>query len=452
MSGVLRCWGQDSGGSLGFLPDEHEVPYATPVAGALTGVTHVIATSTGNGGSGHACAIASGAAWCWGPNGYGVAGNGGAERMLETPAAIPALAGATLIDKNASRSCGIVNGGALCWGGGNLGNGVGTKSYVPVAVTGMTSGVSDIGVGWRSICVLQSGKVFCWGDGIHGQLAGGTSGKLATSAVALPGAATALDAGTDSACAVVDGGVWCWGSNSSGALGVGIATKTSSTAVNVSGLPAGSGVVDISGNSRHYCALLSDGSVRCWGDNASGESGNGTAAGIVETPVAVPLPGPATSVAVGGNHTCAAVGANVYCWGSNSGGQLGGGIVGGTSGVPVKVLLPPKATVAGVARSVKPNSSRKATVGAVKCPKGAGLCTAALPKTVIVKLGGKSYKIGITKLAPVTPGTTGEIVATLSRALYAKLTGGKSARIRVKVPVTNAGGKLVKTIGAKVKR
>ena len=165
-----------------------------------------------------------------------------------------------------------------------------------------------------------------------------------------------------------------------------------------------------------------------------------------------PGPSRAISLAFGGDHTCAAVGANVYCWGSNSGGQLGGGNVGGTSGVPVKVLLPPKATVAGAARSVKPNGSRKATVSAVKCPKGAGLCTAALPETVTVKLGGTSYKIAIAELVPVTPGTTGEIVATLSTKLFAKLAGGKSARIRVKVPVTDAGGKLVKTIAANVKR
>ena len=82
------------------------------------------------------------------------------------------------------------------------------------------------------------------------------------------------------------------------------------------------------------------------------------------------------------------MGTNVYCWGSNSGGQLGGGTVGGTSGVPVKVLLPPKATVAGVARSVKVEGSRKATVGTAVCPKGAGLCAVVLPKTVTVKLGG----------------------------------------------------------------
>ena len=181
MSGILRCWGQDTSGALGFLTDEHEVPYATPVAGALKGVTHVVATATGGGGSGHVCAIASGAAWCWGPNGYGVAGNGGNERMLETPVAISALAGGlTLIDKNATRSCAIVNGGAFCWGSSGLGNGDNPKkSNVPVPVTGMASGVTDIGVGWRSTCALQSGKVFCWGNGIHGQLGGGSQQQAA---------------------------------------------------------------------------------------------------------------------------------------------------------------------------------------------------------------------------------------------------------------------------------
>ena len=89
---------------------------------------------------------------------------------------------------------------------------------MPVAVVGMAAGVTDIGAGWRSVCVLQAGAVYCWGDGIHGQLAGGGS-KQPEAAVPLPGPATALDAGDDSACAVVNGGVWCWGSNGDGRLG-----------------------------------------------------------------------------------------------------------------------------------------------------------------------------------------------------------------------------------------
>ena len=130
----------------------------------------------------------------------------------------------------------------------------------------MGSGVTDIGAGWRSICVLQGGAVFCLGNGIHGQLGGGKGSRKPDGAVRLPGPATAIDAGTDSACAVVNGGVWCWGSNGDGRLGIGDATaKGGATPVNVVGLPAGAGAVDIAGNSSHYCVLMADGSVRLLG-------------------------------------------------------------------------------------------------------------------------------------------------------------------------------------------
>ena len=172
-SGQVRCWGQDTSGALGFLTDSHEVPYATPVGAPITGATDVDATSTGNGGSGHVCAVAGGAAWCWGPNGYGVAGTGTKERYIPVPVAVPALAsGVTLIEKNASRSCAHRQRRRLV-----LGQRPQRRRHdqddspVPVAVAGMAAGVTDIGAGWRSVCVLQAGSVYCCGNGIHGQLA-----------------------------------------------------------------------------------------------------------------------------------------------------------------------------------------------------------------------------------------------------------------------------------------
>ena len=452
-SGQVRCWGQDTSGALGFLTDSHEVPYATPVGAPITGATHVVATSTGNGGSGHVCAVANGAAWCWGPNGYGVAGTGTKEREISIPVAVPALAsGVTLIDKNASRSCAVVNGGAWCWGSAYLGDGTKSDSPVPVAVLGHGSGVTDIGAGWRSVCVLKDGAVYCWGNSIHGQTAGGGT-RQPDVAVPLPGPATALDAGTDSACAVVDGGVWCWGSNGSGRLGIGdLAITKSSTPLNVAGLPAGSGIVDIAGNSSHYCALRADGAVLCWGDNHSGKVGNGATTGEVAAPSAVQgLPGPASSISVTGGHSCAAVGKDFYCWGSNSGGQLGGGKIGGVSGTAVKVLLPPKASVTRPSAPVKVNRSRKATVATILCPIGTGSCAVTLPKTVTVKLNGVFYKLAIAKLDKVAPGIKAEVVATLPGGLYSKLVG-KSVRVPVRVVATNFGGKLTKTVTATVKR
>ena len=452
-SGAVRCWGQDTSGALGFVTDSHEVPYATLVDAKITGATHVVATSTGSGGSGHVCAVAGGAAWCWGPNGYGVAGTGTKEREIPIPIVVPALAsGVTLIDKAATRTCAIVNGGAWCWGSAYLGDGTNKDSTVPVAVAGMASGVTDIGAGWRSLCALKDGAVYCWGNGIHGQLGGGGT-KLPEAAVRLPGPASAIDAGTDSACAVVDGGVWCWGSNSAGRLGVGdLAVKTSSTPLNVAGLPAGSGVVDIAGNSDHYCALKADGAVLCWGSNHNGTVGNGATTGEVPAPVQVQgLPGPASSIAVSGSHSCAAVGASFYCWGSNSGGQLGGGKIGGVSGTAVKVLLPPKVTITRPSAPVKVNSARKATVATILCPVGTGSCAVTLPKTVTVKLNGVSSKLSVAKLLPIAPGAKAEVVATLPGGLYGKLVG-KSVRVQVRVIATNHGGRLVKTVAATIKR
>ncbi len=452
-SGIVRCWGQDTSGALGFVTDSHEVPYATAVGAPIKGATHLVGTSTGGGGSGHFCAIAGGAAWCWGPNGYGTAGTGTKERELPVPVAVPALAGGvTLIDKNATRSCGIVNGGAWCWGSAYTGNGTNKESTVPVAVTGMGSGVTDVAVGWRSTCVLQGGTVTCFGNGIHGQLGGGKGSRTPDGAVGLPGPATAIDAGTDSACAVVNGGVWCWGSNSGGRLGVGDEkAKGGETPLNVVGLPAGAGAIDVAGNSSHYCVLMNNGSVRCWGSNQNGAVGNGATAGNVPAPSVVPLPGPASSVAVSGGHSCATVGPDFYCWGSNSGGQLGGGKIGGESGTPVKVLLPPKATIKGVAKAIKVNSSRTATIGTVDCPIGTGTCTVALPKTVTVKLKRVAYKLSITTLTTVAPNTTGQIIATVSKGLYKKLRG-KSVGVSTRVAASNHGGQIVKKAAAKIKR
>jgi hypothetical protein len=452
-SGSVRCWGQDTSGALGFVTDSSAVPYATPVGAPIKGATHLVGTFTGGGGSGHFCAIAGGAAWCWGPNGYGTAGTGTKERELPVPVAVPALAGGvTLIDKNASRSCGIVNGGAWCWGNAYLGNNTKADSAVPVAVSGMGSGVTDVAVGWRSSCVLQGGTVSCFGNGIHGQLGGGKGSRTPDGAVGLPGPATAIDAGVDSACAVVNGGVWCWGSNGDGRLGIGDAkAKGGAVPVNVTGLPAGAGAVDIAGNASHYCVLMANGSVRCWGSNANGGVGNGATSGNVPAPAVVPLPGPASSVAVSNSHTCATVGANFYCWGSNSGGQLGGGTIGGMSGTPVKVLLPPKATVKGVAKPIKVSGSRTVTIGTVACPIGTGSCTVALPTRVTVKLKRVAYKVSITKLATVAPGATGQIIATVSTGLYKKLVG-KSVRVSARVVATNHGGRLAKRAVATIKR
>ncbi|MEW5854159.1 MAG: hypothetical protein AB2A00_35620 [Myxococcota bacterium] len=88
-------------------------------------------------------------------------------------------------------------------------------------------------------------------------------------------------------------------------------------------------VVGLSAGAAHTCAVISTGSIRCWGDDSRGQLGDDATAGGLQTrPVRVTTAtglGPVDSICAGGNHTCAVSGGQVWCWGANQRGQLGNG-------------------------------------------------------------------------------------------------------------------------------
>jgi alpha-tubulin suppressor-like RCC1 family protein len=133
------------------------------------------------------------------------------------------------------------------------------------------------------------------------------------------------------ACALLAGGsVQCWGSNVSGQLGEPTyqATYEWSPAPAVPGLGT---AVAISAGNVHTCALISNGTVQCWGDNGYGELGNGTTTSS-SSPVTVVGLQSVTQVSAGGDFTCALTSNGfVYCWGDNSEGEMG---IGATSQTP----------------------------------------------------------------------------------------------------------------------
>lgn len=139
-----------------------------------------------------------------------------------------------------------------------------------------------------------------------------------------------IAAGSSHTCALsaLSGGtVSCWGNNDTGQLGDG-ATQTRLSPTEVPGL---TGVTAIVAGAQHTCALIgSTGGVKCWGSHAVGQLGTGPT-GSSSTPVDVldslsqPLVGVA-EITAGRNHTCARFSTGgLVCWGWNMSGQLGDG-------------------------------------------------------------------------------------------------------------------------------
>lgn len=89
----------------------------------------------------------------------------------------------------------------------------------------------------------------------------------------------------------------------------------------------------------HTCARKPDLTVKCWGDDRSGQTGTGgtTDGGIVALPQPVAIPD-AIRIASGKNHTCVVrSGGKVSCWGDNQDGQIGNGLTNARSSLPDEV-------------------------------------------------------------------------------------------------------------------
>ena len=326
VSGGERCWGYNFYGEVGnnSLVDSH-VPVV--VSGLASGVTAITA------GVFHSCALATVGGLhetrCWGDNIDGEMGLDDLIFQVQLVAVVGLSTGATALAKGpyASHSCAIVSGAAKCWGkndDGELGNGTFVDSSVPVAVTGLTSGVSMIADGASHTCAVVNSKAICWGGNATGQLGNGSTDDSSTPVTAVSSGVTAVSAGFAHSCAIVSGGVKCWGNNQSGELGNG-STSESNTPVSVQGLTGTA--VSIAIGVAHTCAAMSTGKIQCWGYNSNGQLGNGTNTPTgTNPPVTVSnITSGATAVAAGGYHTCAIVSGGVQCWGDGQAGQLGYG-------------------------------------------------------------------------------------------------------------------------------
>ncbi len=303
------------------------------IAGVLTlggPPASAVNVSTVSAGAVHACVkTAADAALCWGYNRIGMVGDN-TRIDRRQPVQVVGLNG-NVDDVQAywDHTCALLkNGSVNCWGhngDGELGDGTKITKDHPVQVHGLNSGVVQITNGFDSGCaLLGTGTVRCWGYNGNGQLGDGTrTTRLTPVQVDNITDAVFIAGGWDHTCAILaGGGLQCWGGNDHGEIGDG--TKHDRLQpVDVPGLT--SGVASVSAGFDHTCALLNTGAVKCWGNNKTGELGDGSTTNSL-TPVDVSGLSSVDHVSAGANHTCAVTSTGgAKCWGANESGELGDG-------------------------------------------------------------------------------------------------------------------------------
>lgn len=306
--GKISCFGKNDFGQLGPGITGNNMPAGQSPKTVDLGTKAPVSLAAGGA---HACALLSDLGIkCWGKNDQGQLGNSGMSGVAVT--------------NGGNHSCAIAfNGDLWCWGAnaaGQLGSGDTQATNNPKKVVGLT--VKDTAAGNVHTCALkEDGSVSCWGRNNEGQL-GNNSIKpsltpIATAALGMP--AEQIVAGDAHTCALLRNGTMkCWGDNSKGQLGIG-------TYQNSLGPIAVKNVADIasiSAGQMHTCALLKNGTAYCWGDNSVGQLGDG-AGKSSNLPIKVRSDG-ITQIAAGNTHTCALYkGGAMKCWGKGDAGQLG---------------------------------------------------------------------------------------------------------------------------------
>ncbi len=326
---TAQAWGDNSAGELGngTLTQED-----SPVAvGNLSGIKAI-----SSGGRDNLALLANGTVMSWGDDAFGQLGNGtaSANNDAELPVAVTGVTTAVQVSTSGEHGLALLaNGTVMAWGDndhGQLGNGTTTDSDVPVAVKGLAK-VKAVSAGYLfSVAVLANGTVMAWGYNGNGQLGNGTynDSDVPVAVTGLTGASSVAAGGQFAVALLSNGTATAWGDNEAGQLGSGNENSGSSNVpVPVQGL---TGATQISAGNEFALAVVANGTVMGWGDNSFNElaQSNGFPGGISnsDVPIAIPGVGPSSAVSAGGLFGLALLtNGTILGWGDNAFGQLGNG-------------------------------------------------------------------------------------------------------------------------------
>jgi putative cell wall-binding protein/alpha-tubulin suppressor-like RCC1 family protein len=224
--------------------------------------------------------------------------------------------------------------------------GLSTAPRVAAVSDWKNSDVTAVAVGFDHTCAIETGVLYCWGGGTLGQLGyleprvgfrippptdQSKAIKVASEPVAgfTNTSVAAVVTGQYTTCAIENKAAYCWGNNSSGQLGNGRVETQRNTAVKVSATNgfANNNVAAISHSGLNGC-VLEGGVVYCWGSNNGGNVGDGTLISKTAPHKVVDNDGfvnnNVTAIAAG-LTSCAVAGGELFCWGDGRHGQIGNG-------------------------------------------------------------------------------------------------------------------------------
>jgi uncharacterized repeat protein (TIGR01451 family) len=298
-------------------------------------------------GNGHTSSVRNdGTVWTWGVGaigqlGDGTGGFGGSGVRSLTPVQVPGLDGVDTVEEGGAYVLALKTNGTV-WGWGNnfsgqLGDGTNQTRTRPVQTIGLTNVRGIAAASFFSAAVKTDGTVWVWGS--TGSLISNNF-NMDLTPVQLNGVSNvaAIAAGSNFLLMLkTDKTLWAIGFNSMGQLGNGT-TANSTTPVQVAGL---SNVARIAAGPEFSLALKEDGTIWAWGINGNGQLGpNGGLMSFDPHPNPVQVTGlPAITNLAAGENFCLALASDgtVWSWGNNQSGQLGQGLQSSQNPLPKQI-------------------------------------------------------------------------------------------------------------------
>ncbi len=306
--------------------------------------------------SSHACAVVGGGQLrCWGDNYEGQLGVMG---EFDGLVHVAGISNAARVGVGVDHSCAARRDGAVfCWGNGDfgeLGDGRhvdmeavdmdtdGIVSAVPLRVKDVPSTVDDLALGEDFSCASTKSGLYCWG--LIADASGGEDPTYDTATLLSSSDVGMIEAAGNSLCALdAEGVVRCLGQVAIQHVGEVDPLEHADSPEEedddyyadddedaedddedaepfaqggplwrIAGAPRK--VVDIAVGEKHACVLAAAGTVHCWGDNQTGELGDGSSRQRSEFVQVAGLRG-VLEIDAGDGHTCARTAGGVTCWG-----------------------------------------------------------------------------------------------------------------------------------------